>query len=468
MDSSSNSPRVSTTSVPGVITIDGHSWSYWAFVWLGLGSLLPFNFFITADPYFRYKLHDPTMPNSTVSRLELSYENAVTICAAVPNLIATIFVTFVCIPYIHKYRIYTSLSGITICLLICFSLIFVDVHRWREIFFFLTMILVMIQGVFCAILLNCFFSLASTLPSRYIQGFVAGQALGGVFVVVCSIASILFSNNISISAAIYFLLAIFVLLSNLLTYIYLEKSHLLQIYSSSIQEINNEYEPLLHSSSSTTEDYQNNNNNNNSNNITLLALRQRLLVAYKYTKWNFFGILLTFICTLSLFPAYMSKIQPAYPSINYPNTIWTDRLYAQVMTFLLFNVGDTLGRMISSKVQIPSLLKPHLLFSICVLRFLFIPLFGLCHFPNTNGFPYVFKNDFIYAGIVLLFAMSHGYCNSLNMMYAPRRVHAQLSSTVGALMLMALTTGIFIGSLLSYGVVAMYGDAKEPDNQHFQ
>jgi equilibrative nucleoside transporter 1/2/3 len=170
--------------------------------------------------------------------------------------------------------------------------------------------------------------------------------------------------------------------------------------------------------------------------LTSLALRQRLFVAYKHTKWNFFGIFLTFVCTLALFPAYMSKIQPAYPSINYPQTIWTDRLYAQVMTFLLFNLGDTLGRMISSKIQIPSLLRARLLFFLCALRFLFIPLFGFCHFPNTNGYPYVFKNDFIYALIVLFFAMSHGYCNSINMMYAPRRVHAQLSSTVGALMLM--------------------------------
>jgi hypothetical protein len=38
--------------------------------------------------------------------------------------------------------------------------------------------------------------------------------------------------------------------------------------------------------------------------------------------------------------------------------------------------------------------------------------------------------------MVLCFAISHGYCNSVNMMYAPRRVHAQLSSSVGALMLM--------------------------------
>ena len=177
MDSPTNSQRVSTSSVPLVVTVDGHNWFYWAFVWLGVGSLLPINFFITADPYFRYKLHDSTMPNSSASRLELAYENAVMLSSSLPNLIATILVTFIFIPYIHKYRIYTSLSGITACLLVCFALIFVDVNHWREMFFMLTMILVIIQSVFCAILLNCFFSLASTLPSRYIQGNISFHSI---------------------------------------------------------------------------------------------------------------------------------------------------------------------------------------------------------------------------------------------------------------------------------------------------
>jgi hypothetical protein len=250
--------------------------------------------------------------------------------------------------------------------------------------------------------------------------------LGGLFVVLCSIASILFSNDISISAAIYFLLAIFVLISNVFVYAYLNKSHLLSIYSLAIQDANNEHEPLIRTTAA-IDDHEN---------FTSLALRQRLFVAYKHTKWNFFAICSTFICTLALFPAYLSKIQPAYPSTNYPLSVWTTRLYAQVMTFLLFNLGDTLGRMISSRMQMPSLVKPRLLFAICLSRFIFIPLFGFCHFPNTHGFPYLFKHDLIYALLVLLFSMSHGYCNSLNMMFAPRRVHTQLSGTVGTLMLL--------------------------------
>ena len=219
------------------------------------------------------------------------------------------------------------------------------------------------------------------------------------------------------------------LISNIIIYFFLEKSHLFQIYSSSVQEINNDNEPFLHESSSFNDD-------SHILSLTSLAVRQRLYVAFKHVKWNFFGVLLTFTSTWSVFPAYLSKIQPAYPSIDHPNGLWTLRLYAQIMTFLLFYVGDTFGRMISSKVQIPSMLYPRILFSICLSRFLFIILFGFCHFPNTNGFPYVFKHDAIYGLLVLIFAISHGYFNSLNMMYAPRRVHSQLSGTAGALMMM--------------------------------
>ena len=169
MENSVELPRMSTATTPLIGSIYHRHWSYLAFVWLGLGTLLPFNFFITADPYFRHKLHDPAS-NKTMSGYELFYENTVTICASLTNLITAILVTFICVPYIHKYRIYTSLSGITICLTICFALTFQSVKKWRGIFFGLTMVLVTIQSVCSAVLLNCFFSLTSTLPSRYIQG----------------------------------------------------------------------------------------------------------------------------------------------------------------------------------------------------------------------------------------------------------------------------------------------------------
>ena len=170
MDKAIGPFRLSSASTPLVGSADGRHWTYWAFVWLGLGSLLPFHFFITAEPYFRFKLHDSSSTNASITRLELSYENAVTLSGAVPHLVTTLLVTCFCLPHMHKYRIYVSLLGVILCLLTAMTLLFIDVQHWRELFFALIMVLVMIQGVLGAILRNCFFSLASTLPSRYIQG----------------------------------------------------------------------------------------------------------------------------------------------------------------------------------------------------------------------------------------------------------------------------------------------------------
>jgi len=77
MDDSVNLPRISTTATPLIGSIYGQTRSYIAFVWLGLGTLLPFNFFMTADPYYRCKFEDRTLFNTTYIHLDLLYENTV-------------------------------------------------------------------------------------------------------------------------------------------------------------------------------------------------------------------------------------------------------------------------------------------------------------------------------------------------------------------------------------------------------
>jgi equilibrative nucleoside transporter 1/2/3 len=167
MDESIDIPRLSTAPLVG--SLHGKTRAYLAFVWLGLGTLLPFNFFITAGPYFCEKLKDKTGSNTTIP-LNLLYESTVISCASLTNLITVILVTVKYVPYILNKRIYTSLSVIILCFGISLTLALIDHKNQVILFFTLTMILVMIQSVCSAVLLNCFFSLASTLPSQYIQG----------------------------------------------------------------------------------------------------------------------------------------------------------------------------------------------------------------------------------------------------------------------------------------------------------
>lgn len=171
MEDSINVPRLSTAAAPLIGSLHAKTRSYLAFIWLGLGTLLPFNFFIAAGPSFCYQLKDSNQDNKSMP-LNLLYESTVISCASLTNLITVIFVTVKFVPYIHNKRIYTSLSIIIVCFLISLTLTLIHGKLQGVLFFTFTMILVMIQSVCSAILLNCFFSLASTLPSRYVQGKV--------------------------------------------------------------------------------------------------------------------------------------------------------------------------------------------------------------------------------------------------------------------------------------------------------
>lgn len=54
------------------------------------------------------------------------------------------------------------------------------------------------------------------------------------------------------------------------------------------------------------------------------------------------------------------------------------------------------------------------------LRFLFVPLFMLCHVPERARLPILFPQDAYFITFMLLFAVSNGYLVSLTMCLAPR------------------------------------------------
>lgn len=169
MENSVNRLRLSTTTAPLIGSLRAQTRSYLAFILLGLGTLLPFNFFITAGPFYCVKFKNSNQTETSIS-LGLLYESTVILCASLTNLITVILVTVKFAPYIHKFRIYTSFSVIMLCFLLSLGLVLIKEVRHPYLFFSVTIVLVMVQSVCSTVLLNSFYSLASTLPSRYIQG----------------------------------------------------------------------------------------------------------------------------------------------------------------------------------------------------------------------------------------------------------------------------------------------------------
>ncbi|XP_061915597.1 equilibrative nucleoside transporter 1-like [Entelurus aequoreus] len=168
---------------------------------LGLGTLLPWNFFMTATMYFTSRLKDsPTEFNQTANQtnvgldtrnvLESKFNNVMTLCAMVPLLIFTCLNSFIHQRIPQKLRISGSLTVILVVFLLTALLVKVDVTPLA--FFTLTMIKIIFINSFGAILQGSLFGVAGILPASYTTPFMSGQGLAGTFAafsMICALAT---------------------------------------------------------------------------------------------------------------------------------------------------------------------------------------------------------------------------------------------------------------------------------------
>uniref|UniRef100_A0A4W4H3I2 Solute carrier family 29 member 1a n=1 Tax=Electrophorus electricus TaxID=8005 RepID=A0A4W4H3I2_ELEEL len=171
---------------------------------LGLGTLLPWNFFMTATMYFTSRLKStPTngavvnqTANSTLAAvdvrnvLESKFNNVMTLCAMVPLLIFTCLNSFIHQRIPQKLRISGSLSVILLVFLITAVLVKVDMTPLS--FFVVTMIKIVCINSFGAILQGSLFGLAGMLPASYTTPIMSGQGLAGTFAafsMICALAT---------------------------------------------------------------------------------------------------------------------------------------------------------------------------------------------------------------------------------------------------------------------------------------
>ncbi|XP_061083394.1 equilibrative nucleoside transporter 1a [Conger conger] len=170
---------------------------------MGLGTLLPWNFFITATMYFMDRLKEPSLANQTAnatqgvdgegrSILQAKFSSTMTLCAMVPLLIFTCLNSFIHQRIPQKLRIVGSLVVILGVFLITATLVKVEMAPLP--FFTVTMIKIVCINSFGAILQGSLFGLAGLLPASYTTPIMSGQGLAGTFAAVsmiCAIARVL-------------------------------------------------------------------------------------------------------------------------------------------------------------------------------------------------------------------------------------------------------------------------------------
>lgn len=188
----------------------------------------------------------------------------------------------------------------------------------------------------------------------------------------------------------------------------------------------------------------------------VLPVRVNPLLVFRNIIFYPFTVYLVFTCTLACFPAVTVLVKSVNDQ-DYPD--WANRFFIPVCCFVLFNVGDYLGRLIAEKAQWPRPGKMGMIivFVLSILRFVFIPLFLMCNANPTNR-TYTsnyFTSDTAYIAIMSAFSLTNGYLANVAMISAPQTVIPEEKATAASIMVALLGLGLGSGALLSSAVVSL-------------
>uniref|UniRef100_A0A671YHM0 Solute carrier family 29 member 1a n=1 Tax=Sparus aurata TaxID=8175 RepID=A0A671YHM0_SPAAU len=424
---------------------------------LGLGTLLPWNFFMTATMYFTSRLRDPTedfasnhTANGTLvgvdtrNVLESKFNNVMTLCAMVPLLIFTCLNSFIHQRIPQKLRISGSLTVIFVVFLITAILVKVDVAPLP--FFTITMIKIICINSFGAILQGSLFGLAGILPASYTTPIMSGQGLAGAFAAFSMICALASGSALQDSSFGYFITACVVILLAIMSYLALPRMEFFQYYTESggsrpSADEENKMDLLRKGTNSGHRPAQI---------FRVQFSKKKGIIMENGPIWVMaLSVCFIFTVTIGTFPAVTVEVKSTVAD----GGVW-EKYFIPVSCFLLFNMMDWAGRSLTAVCMWPG--KDSFWLPVLVgLRVVFIPLFMLCNVQPRYYLPVWFSHDALYIIFMIFFSFSNGYLASLCMCFGPKKVAQHEAETAGAIMAFFLSLGLALGAAVSFAFRAM-------------
>ncbi|CAJ1067124.1 equilibrative nucleoside transporter 1-like [Xyrichtys novacula] len=428
---------------------------------LGLGTLLPWNFFMTATMYFTSRLKDPPTTtdlfanqttNGTLAAdgdtrnvLESKFNNVMTLCAMVPLLIFTCLNSFIHQRIPQKLRISGSLTVILVVFLLTAVLVKVDVAPLP--FFTLTMIKIICINSFGAILQGSLFGLAGILPASYTTPIMSGQGLAGAFAAFSMICALASGSALQDSAFGYFITACVVILLAIMSYLALPRMEFFQYYMESnvsrpSADEENKMDLLRKDNGAEKRPVVSLTDDEAKPSVSVFSIFKQIWVMA-------LSVCFIFTVTIGTFPAVTVEVQSTVAN----GGAW-ETYFIPVSCFLLFNVMDWAGRSLTAVCMWPG--KDSIWLPVFVaMRVVFIPLFMLCNVQPRHYLPVLFSHDAWYIIFMIFFSFSNGYLASLCMCFGPKKVSQHEAETAGAIMAFFLSLGLALGAAVSFAFRAM-------------
>ncbi|XP_020512257.2 equilibrative nucleoside transporter 3 [Labrus bergylta] len=414
---------------------DSYCLVYIIFFLMGIGSLLPWNFFITAKHYWLYKLSNNTNEGSDEeqrSPLSDYFESYLTIASTVPSVLCLILNFFLVNRLSAHVRILSSLFVILAVFIVTTVLVKVDVSDCRTEFFMGTLACVAVVSGASNLFSGSVFGISGHFPMRISQALISGQAMGGTLSAVASIVDLAVAKDVTDSALAYFLTADVFILICIVTYLLLPRLAYSRHY-------------MLAASSSSSAAI-NEGGGAAGGGVSVPPLKPILRKTWVLGLSVFY----VFFVSIMVFPAVSSGIQSVHKDSGSP---WTTTYFVPLTSFLLYNVADFCGRQATAWLQLPGPTSRALpVLVLC--RSVMVPLIMFCNYqPRDNIHTVLFTHDVYPVVFNCLLGLSNGYLGTLPMIYGPKVVPRELAEATGVVMSFFLTLGLAVGSAFSVLIV---------------
>jgi equilibrative nucleoside transporter 1/2/3 len=434
---------------------------YIIFFLLGMGTLFPWNAFITATTYFNARFCNTARAHDYLSFFGVTF-----------NIFEVVSLAY-CVKY-NQSRVVGPLLVYTLVFVVTAALVPVISVPWL---FSFTLASLAVVGICTALMTGGVFGLGALFPPIYTQAMMAGQGLAGLVTSVASIGTLLAVSpddscpdpdntddtdtdqcdpytKMDWAAFSYFVVAVVTLLMCVVCYVALDKMPVTNYYRDRAKSnastgttdttVDNSGEdmerPLLDSVGGVS--------GNESSVSEGLSHGGKIMSVVTKVKTPALSVFLTFAVTLALFPSITGSIDSVSKCDDAKSRFHND-LFVPV-SFLLFNGGDFLGRSLAGYVNTENAVATkRILFTASVCRFVFFPLFLLCNVAKTK-LEVVFDSDVYPIVFMLFFAVSNGLTSTVCMMVGPSMVATNEQEMAGNVMVFSLSSGLFMGSLLSF------------------
>lgn len=389
----------------------------------GVGTLMPWNMFITAKNYFvEYKLATADEDLNTYATNFLPY---IGYASQIPNVIFNWLNIFIQMGGNLTTRIVWSILIEVVVFVVTVVLAMVDSSDWPGVFFWITIASVVVLNVANGIYQNTVYGMAARLPFSYTGAVVLGSNISGTFTAIINIMAIAMAPNTRTSAIYYFITALFVLLACFDTYFALPLNRFFR------------YHEAMHDRAK------------KSSKNDRRKPRTPYWHIFKSAFPQLFNVFMVFFVTLAVFPAVLADT--CRTEENFPIS---PKYFQAVTCFLTFNVFAMLGNMLPALFTWPS---PRFLCVPVLLRVFLIPAFVLCHFYPIKAvriMPVLIDSDWAFWALSVVLGITSGYYSSLAMMYCPRTVEPEHAPVAGMMGAASLITGIFSG--IVFQIVCTY------------